>query len=294
MTQRKRLTIRYTLPLILFSVTAFGNPVEKEATNQPAQAQFRDTVFFPAAYDTAFTPSTPLAPQAPQVTLNKQASQFVSSYLKKEDDALQKIKKRSHPYFKIIENVFKQHELPLQLKYLAVVESELKRSAVSHMGAAGPWQLMPVTARELGLKITSKTDERTHYYKSTTAAAKYLKRLYTIFDDWLLVIAAYNSGPGTVLKAIKKTGSRNFWHLQYHLPAETRMHVKRFIGVHYFFEGEGSETVLTRRECEKFKIKLQAYEEAKAGFEEAHWTQISVPQHKDLTEANLKLLLPAK
>lgn len=298
MTQRKRLTLRYALPLMLFSVTAFGSPLEKKKTwtetGQPSAVHMTDTALFPATWDTAFTPSTPLAPEAPEVVLNKQAAQFVGTYLKKEDYSLQKIRQRSDPYFKIIENIFEQQELPLQLKYLAVVESELKRLAVSHMGAAGPWQLMPVTARELGLKVSGKYDERTHYYKSTYAAAKYLKRLYTMFDDWLLVIAAYNSGPGTVFKAIKKSGSRNFWHLQHHLPAETRMHVKRFIGVHYFFEGEGSETVLTKWEREKFEKTLQAYFEAKADYDEAQWTQISIPQNKDLTEASLKLLLPAK
>lgn len=298
MTQRKRLHLRYTLPLILFSTTAFGSPLDKQATwaepEQPVQTSLNDTALFPATWDSSFTPSAPLAPEAPEVVLNKQATQFVGAYLKKEDYSLQQIKKRSDPYFKIIENIFEQHDLPLQLKYLAVVESELKKSARSHMGAVGPWQLMPVTARELGLKVSGKYDERTHYYKSTNAAAKYLKRLYTLFDDWLLVIAAYNSGPGTVYNAIKKTGSRNFWHLQHHLPAETRMHVKRFIGVHYFFEGEGSETVLTKWEREKFETKLQAYLDAKADFEDAQWKQISIPQNGDLTEAGLKLLLPAK
>ena len=188
----------------------------------------------------------------PPVPLNRQAATFVSGYLQKNDYALQKIKNRSQPYFKIIEAIFQQHGIPAELKYLAVVESELKRTAVSPVGAAGPWQLMPVTARELGLKITSKNDERKHYYKSTNAAAKYLKRLYTAFDDWLLVIAAYNSGPGTVYKAIRQSGSRNFWKLQHFLPAETRGHVKRFIGTHYYFEADGSETTLTKAEKTAF------------------------------------------
>ncbi len=81
-------------------------------------------------------------------------------------------------------------------------------------------------------------DERTDYYKSTHAAAKYLRDLYTEFGDWLLVIAAYNGGPGNVYSAIRKSGSRNFWDLQYYLPAESRTHVKKFIGTHYVFEGQ--------------------------------------------------------
>jgi membrane-bound lytic murein transglycosylase D len=99
---------------------------------------------------------------------------------------------------------------------------------------------MPTTAREIGLKINGKYDERTHFYKSTVAAAKYLKSLYGYFGDWLLVLAAYNSGPGTVFKAIHKSGTRNFWALQAFLPAESRGHVKRFIATHYFFEEQGS------------------------------------------------------
>jgi membrane-bound lytic murein transglycosylase D len=86
-------------------------------------------------------------------------------------------------------------------------------------------------------------------YKSTKAAAKYLNDLYKEFGDWLLVIAAYNSGPGPVYTAIKKSGSHNFWRLQQYLPLETRLHVKRFIGTHYYFEGEGSITTLTKAEA---------------------------------------------
>ena len=202
----------------------------------------------------------PPAGDLPAVPLNPQASQFVNGYLQKNNEALQKIKKKSQPYFRIIETVFQKHGLPVELKYLAVVESELKKTAVSRMGAAGPWQLMPATARELGLTITSQYDERRHYYKSTTAAATYLKRLYAAFDDWLLVIAAYNSGPGTVYKAIRKSGSRNFWQLQYFLPAETRLHVKRFIGTHYYFEEEGSATTLTKTELAAYKKAVAAFE----------------------------------
>jgi membrane-bound lytic murein transglycosylase D len=112
----------------------------------------------------------------------------------------------------------------------------------------GPWQLMPVTARILGLKVTRKTDERTNYVKSTHAAARYLNDLYDQFGDWLLVIAAYNGGPGNVMRAIRKSRSTNFWDLQYYLPAESRNHVKKFIGTHYIFEGQGGLTTLTKKE----------------------------------------------
>ncbi|HYC29197.1 MAG TPA: lytic transglycosylase domain-containing protein, partial [Chitinophagaceae bacterium] len=153
------------------------------------------------------------------------------------------------PYFNMIDGILIQHGLPKELKYLAVIESELKPSAVSWAGAVGPWQLMPGTARILGLRVTRKVDERVDYYKSTHAAAKYLKDLYNEFGDWLLVIAAYNGGPGNVYSAIRRSGSRNFWTLQYYLPAESRTHVKKFIGTHYIFEGQGGLTTLTKQEA---------------------------------------------
>ena len=108
---------------------------------------------------------------------------------------------------------------------------------------------MPGTARTMGLTVNSKVDERKNYYKSTIAAARYLKDLYAEFGDWLLVIAAYNGGPGNVYSAIRKSGgSRNFWTLQGHLPKESRNHVKKFIGTHYVFEGQGGITTLTKAE----------------------------------------------
>jgi len=123
------------------------------------------------------------------------------------------------------------------------------------------WQLMPVTARVLGLKVSSKYDERKLYVKSTTAAARYLKELHGKFGDWPLAIAAYNSGAGYVYKAIKRSGSRNFWKLQYFLPAETREHVKRFIAIHYYFEEKGSVVTMTKAELVAYEKKLSELKE---------------------------------
>lgn len=183
------------------------------------------------------------------IRLNPRAIQFVQDYMEKNGDDLRKMKSWARPYFNLIENILKKYGLPAELKYLAVIESELKSTATSWAGAVGPWQLMPETARILGLKVTHSHDERKDYYKSTHAAAKYLRDLYREFGDWLLVIAAYNGGPANVYYAIKKcNGNRNFWNIQYYLPAETRMHVKKFIGTHYIFEGQGSVTTLTKAE----------------------------------------------
>jgi membrane-bound lytic murein transglycosylase D len=201
---------------------------------------------------------------APKAHLNSQGMQFVRSYIRKSNRNLISIRHRSRVPFSIIDSVFNRYKLPRELKYLAVIESELKPSAVSHVGAVGPWQLMPATAHILGLKTASRNDERRNYYKSTRAAARYLKDLHREFGDWLLVIAAYNGGPGPVYGAIKKSGSRNFWILQCYLPAETRQHVKRFIATQYYFEGGSSLTTLTRAEGIRYAKTVNAFENSNA------------------------------
>lgn len=199
---------------------------------------------------------------APVIALNPNAAGFVKTYLRKNKEYLQKMEKRSVYYFKTIETIFRKHGLPEELKYMAIVESDLNVTAVSRVGAVGAWQLMPQTARELGLKVSKKGDERKNLNKSTEAVALYLKDLYRTYNDWLLVMAAYNVGPGNVNKAMRKAGSRNFWEIQKFLPAETRGHVKRFIGLHYYFEDRGSITTLTKAEKEAH-IKAVARYKAK-------------------------------
>jgi membrane-bound lytic murein transglycosylase D len=175
---------------------------------------------------------------ADAMSYNKHVNRFVTSYIKNNRQELYIIKKRSRAPFAITDSIFSEYHIPVQLKYLAVVESGLKPEAVSRVGAVGPWQFMPTTARILGLKITGTRDERTQYSKSTKAAARYLKDLYTEFGDWLLVLAAYNGGPGPVRRAMRLSGSRDFWSLQNYLPAESRGHVKRFLADLYYFEGQ--------------------------------------------------------
>jgi membrane-bound lytic murein transglycosylase D len=201
----------------------------------------------------------------PEIRLNKKGALFVEKYIKNSKECLVRVRKRSLVPFSIIDSVLNLFHLPLELKYLAVIESELKPTALSHVGARGPWQLMPATAQVLGLKTSHQNDERTNYFKSTIAAAKYLRDLYAQFNDWLLVLAAYNGGPKPVYNAIQKSGSKNFWILQNYLPAESRDHVKKFIATHYYFEGRGSETTLTRAENIAFKKMVKEFVESNHG-----------------------------
>lgn len=186
--------------------------------------------------------------------LNPLAINFVEDYINSHSKMLEGLKDKARPYFDMIDAVLVKHGLPKELKYLAVIESQLKSNATSWAGAVGPWQFMPATGRLMGLKVNRKIDERRDIYKSTHAASRYLTRLYSIYGDWLLVIAAYNGGPGKVNSAIKRSGSRDFWTLQKHLPAESRKHVKKFIATHYIMEGEGGLTTLTKKETSNFLL----------------------------------------
>lgn len=184
-----------------------------------------------------YNPSLPYSSQ-----VNPNAESYMQDYLKLHSSQLVKMKGWGQPYFNLIDNILSQYGLPRELKYLAVIESNLNTGATSWKGAGGPWQFMPYTARDYGLVVNNFFDERRDYYKSTHAAARYLLTLYSQMHDWLLVIAAYNGGPGRVYDAIKKSGSRNFWSLQYYLPTESRNHVKKFIATHYIMEGSGGIT----------------------------------------------------
>lgn len=168
---------------------------------------------------------------------------YVHAYIRENDDALLAVKQRSKHYFKIIESVFQKFGLPAELKYLAVIESDLKNDAVSRVGAKGAWQFMAGTAQDLGLKVDSTQDERTNFYKSTKAAALYLRDLHKTFKDWRLVLAAYNAGPLPVFRAMHRSNSKDFRVLEQYLPRESRTHVKRFMATAYYFDGEVSQNV---------------------------------------------------
>lgn len=187
-----------------------------------------------------------------EIKLHSSMAVFADKYTKDNLQLFEKIKLNKAHHLKSIDDIFKKFGVPVELKYLAIVESKLKTNARSDCGAVGIWQFMPATAKRFDLLITDTYDERENVKKSSLAAARYLKKLYSIYNDWLLVIAAYNSGPAPVFEAIKKSGSRDFWQLQYFLPKETRFHVKKFIATHYYFEGNGSITTMSKKETEDF------------------------------------------
>ncbi|HLR36592.1 MAG TPA: transglycosylase SLT domain-containing protein [Chitinophagaceae bacterium] len=161
---------------------------------------------------------------------------FIQKYFRNNDLNFQSIHSKSSKYFNTITKVFDQYGVPEDLKYLAVIESNLNTHARSYVGAVGLWQFMASTARFLGLKVNAHQDERTNLYKSTVAAAKYLNYLHGMFNNWILVVAAYNSGPARVQDAIASSNSDVFWDIKQYLPHESQNHVMKFLATAYIMK----------------------------------------------------------
>ncbi|MDX2282711.1 MAG: LysM peptidoglycan-binding domain-containing protein [Bacteroidia bacterium] len=168
---------------------------------------------------------------------NEYVQHYIDLYTLRRREQMSRMLGLSTVYFPIFEEHFDRMGLPMELKYLAIVESALNPHAVSRVGATGLWQFMLATGREYDLSVDSYIDERRDPVKSTIAAAKYLRNAYTEFGDWLLAIASYNCGEGNVRKAIARSGGkRSFWEIRAYLPAETRGYVPAFIAATYAFE----------------------------------------------------------
>ncbi|MFC0603429.1 lytic transglycosylase domain-containing protein [Winogradskyella pulchriflava] len=171
------------------------------------------------------------------VEYNPSLESVIKRYLKHRRTSLERLMGLSHFYFPMFEQEFDNYNIPLEMKYLAIVESALKPRARSRVGATGLWQFMYGTGKEHKLDVSSYVDDRSDPIKSTTAAAQYLSRLYRIFGDWDLALAAYNSGPGNVNKAIRRSGGyKNYWNIRQNLPRETAGYVPAFLATMYIFE----------------------------------------------------------
>lgn len=162
---------------------------------------------------------------------------FIDQYLNGRWSPLSRVLALSKYYFPIIEEELMAAGLPLELRYLPIIESNLSIRATSRMGAVGLWQFMPATGKNLGLEINSLVDERCDVLKSTKAACRFLAYLYKVYGDWTLAIAAYNCGPGNVSRAIARAGSecRTYWDIYDYLPRETRGYVPKFIAAAYAY-----------------------------------------------------------
>ena len=171
------------------------------------------------------------------LTYNPAVREAIDLYVNRRSNLMSLMLSRATYYFPIIEEELDRQGLPLELKYLAIVESALNPTAVSRMGATGFWQFMLRTGKIYGLTINSVIDERMDPRKSTRAMCEYFKDMYALYGDWMLAIAAYNCGPGNINKAIRRSGGKkDFWEIFPYLPRETRSYVPFFIAAFYSME----------------------------------------------------------
>ncbi len=165
---------------------------------------------------------------------NQYSHQFVEYFAFKKASFTQRMLEKRDLYFPLYEKYLKLFNLPEELKYLSLIESGLETKALSNKGAGGLWQFMPYTARgDFGLRVDSFVDERFDPERATEAACKYMLQLYRIFGDWHMVLAAYNTGPGNVKRAIRKCGKNDFWGIYNCLPQQTRNYVPQYIAMNY-------------------------------------------------------------
>ncbi|WP_461533991.1 LysM peptidoglycan-binding domain-containing protein [Sinomicrobium sp.] len=174
------------------------------------------------------------------ISYNPELESVIKNFLKNKREFLERTMQKSTYYFPLFEQELDNSDIPLEMKYLAIVESALNPKAKSWAGATGIWQFMYGTGKMYGLEVSSYVDERSDPVKSTKAACAYLGKLYEIFGDWDLALAAYNSGPGNVSKAIRRSGGyQNYWNLRPFLPRETAGYVPSFLAMMYIFEYAG-------------------------------------------------------
>jgi membrane-bound lytic murein transglycosylase D len=171
------------------------------------------------------------------IEYNQGLENIIKSFLKNRKKSFERLMAISEYYFPLFEEALAKQNVPLEIKYLAVVESALNPKAVSRVGATGLWQFMYQTGKQYGLKIDSYIDERSDVLKASESAAQYMSNMYKIFGDWDLVLASYNSGPGNVSKAIRRSGGQqNYWNIRKNLPKETQGYVPAFLATMYIYE----------------------------------------------------------
>ena len=221
------------------------------------------------------------------IEYNPGLENIIKSFLKNRKKAFGKLMAISEYYFPLFEEALAKQNVPLEIKYLAVVESSLNPKAVSRVGATGIWQFMYETGKQYNLNIDSYVDERSDPIKSSEAAAQYMTNMYAIFGDWDLVLASYNSGPGNVAKAIRRSGGQqNFWNIRKNLPQETQGYLPAFLATMYIYEYHKEHGIVADRalikhfETDTIMIK-----------KEMSFKQIS--ELIDIPVAQLKLLNPS-
>ena len=191
--------------------------------------------------------------QTVPLNFNERVKAFVDYFTLRDREYTKGVIEKKELYFPIFEETLAKHGLPDELKYLSIVESGLRANAISRVGAGGLWQFMPSTGKMYGLKQSWYIDERMNPYEATEAACKYLKQLHRMFGDWELALAAYNTGPGNVRKAIRRSGKKKFWDIYRYLPRETRSYLPQFVAVLYTFNHLDDHNFISQELTQEYK-----------------------------------------
>ena len=259
-------------------------------SNEPEAADLSgwDTEVFKARLQ-KLDEKTPL-----DISYNPSLENVVKSFLKRKRDLMARMITASQFYFPMFEEALDRNNIPLEIKYLSIVESALNPRAKSRVGATGLWQFMYGTGRMYGLDVNSYVDERSDPIKSTEAACKYLSKLYDIFDDWDLALAAYNSGPGNVNKAIRRSGGyKNYWNIRRYLPRETAGYVPAFIATYYLLE-YAEEYGIRGKKAERpyFETDTVSVKNLITFAQIAKWSDVEVDELKLLNPAYKLNIIP--
>ncbi len=201
-------------------------------------APYEEDVFADLPTDTLKARLAKLDAKTPfKVEYSPSLESVIHHYLKRNKKTMERMMSLSAYYFPMFEDHLAKYDIPLEIKYLAIVESALNPRAKSWAGATGLWQFMFATGKMHDLGVSSYVDDRMDPLRSTEAACKYLSTLYDMFGDWNLALASYNAGPGNVAKAIRRSGgNKNYWEIRKYLPKETAGYVPAFFATMYIFE----------------------------------------------------------
>jgi membrane-bound lytic murein transglycosylase D len=226
----------FIICLLLINLARAASPLIAPANSKITHAKYDDTIrqaAVPGYYqNNIFKLRLDSIQKDVQLDYNEFVQTYIDTYSRHKDE-MGRVLGLSNYYFPIYEKAFREAGIPEEIKYLSIVESKLDPTAVSRVGATGPWQFMAPTAKMYGLNMDSYVDDRRDPVQASYAAAAYLKDAYMMFGDWLLAIASYNCGKSSVERAVAKANSLNFWDVRQYLPTETRNYVPAFIGVAY-------------------------------------------------------------
>ncbi len=226
---------------------------------------------------------------------NADVRKMILFYTNRRPKLISKALKKQELYFPLFEEMLDKYQLPMELKYLAVVESALNPKAKSRAGALGLWQFMPGTGRLYGLHYNSKLDDRMNIYKSTEAACQHFSDLYNIYHDWNLVLAAYNAGPGNVNKAIRRCGtSTDYWEIKKYLPRETQNYVPAFVAINYLMNYSSAHNIKTEGDIISYFDYDTVYVSEKMNFKQiADWLEMDQRDISKLNPQYKKKYIPA-